>query len=254
LIKIWLAQKSHLAFMFVPNLYQKHFFAVILEITKQKMSADQGEFYPSEVAKSLNKEFNDSTIYLDAAGAALPSRSAVLASAEELAAKVVANPHSSAQARDAITVMRNRVLDHFSTNADEYACVFVSGATAAARLVGEAILVQNGFYAYSVDSHTSLVGLRGLLANKENAQLLNSQELQGEKPIQPPPTGCNALASFPAMSNFDGRKYPLSAVALLQNVGYSVLLDAASLVATNKLSLAEKCSPNFVCISFYKVK
>ena len=56
------------------------------------------------------------------------------------------------------------------------------------------------------------------------------------------------------MSNFNGRKYPLSWIQKLQSVSDSnfVLLDAASYVSTNSLDLS-KVSPDFVVMSFYKM-
>ena len=62
------------------------------------------------------------------------------------------------------------------------------------------------------------------------------------------------LHCFSAMSNFNGRKYPLSWIQKLQSVSDSnfVLLDAASYVSTNSLDLS-KVTPDFVVMSFYKM-
>ena len=56
------------------------------------------------------------------------------------------------------------------------------------------------------------------------------------------------------MSNFNGRKYPLSWIKELQSASESnfVLLDAASYVSTNHLDLS-KVTPDFVVMSFYKM-
>ena len=62
------------------------------------------------------------------------------------------------------------------------------------------------------------------------------------------------LFCFSAMSNFNGRKYPLAWINKIHNLGNEnyVLLDAASFVSTNPLNLG-KDKPNFVVISFYKM-
>ena len=54
------------------------------------------------------------------------------------------------------------------------------------------------------------------------------------------------------MSNFNGRKYPLSWIQMLQSSSHLVLLDAASFVSTNTLDLSF-VKPDFVVISFYKM-
>ena len=61
-----------------------------------------------------------------------------------------------------------------------------------------------------------------------------------------------AVSCFPAMSNFNGRKYPLSWIRTLQSSSHLVLLDAASYVSTNPLDLSS-VKPDFVVISFYKM-
>ena len=54
------------------------------------------------------------------------------------------------------------------------------------------------------------------------------------------------------MSNFNGRKYPLSWIQKLQSSSHFILLDAASFVSTNPLDLSS-VKPDFVVISFYKM-
>ena len=62
------------------------------------------------------------------------------------------------------------------------------------------------------------------------------------------------LFCFSAMSNFNGRKYPLAWINKIHNLRNDsyVLLDAASFVSTNPLNLG-KDQPDFVVISFYKM-
>ena len=60
------------------------------------------------------------------------------------------------------------------------------------------------------------------------------------------------LFGFPAQSNFSGVKHPLTLITKAQELGYSVLLDAAAYLPTNPLSLTE-FSADFVALSFYKI-
>jgi len=199
--------------------------------------------------KKLKGEFPSDCVYLDAAGAALPMKKAVLASAAELVSKAVANPHTSAEARQRVSDARKLVLAHFGAREDEYAVIFTSGATAAARMVGEAMFktANNGSFVYSTDSHTSLVGLRALAAKSGAEVRLMDDALQRGQRGEP------NLATFPGQSNFTGHKYAQETVPRLQRAGYRVLLDAAALAATNDVKLAGDFKPDFLCISFYKV-
>jgi selenocysteine lyase/cysteine desulfurase len=60
------------------------------------------------------------------------------------------------------------------------------------------------------------------------------------------------LFAFPAQSNFHGIRHPLSWVAMAQEAGYDVLLDAAAYAPTSRLDLSV-VKPEFVLVSWYKV-
>ena len=62
------------------------------------------------------------------------------------------------------------------------------------------------------------------------------------------------LFCFPAMSNYNGKKYPLKWISQIKTASTSnfVLLDAAAFVGTNYLNLTE-FQPDFVVLSFYKM-
>ena len=62
-----------------------------------------------------------------------------------------------------------------------------------------------------------------------------------------------SLFCFPAMSNFNGKKYPLDWVEEIQSTDHNyVLLDAAAFLSTNQLDLAV-IKPAFIVLSFYKM-
>jgi selenocysteine lyase/cysteine desulfurase len=66
------------------------------------------------------------------------------------------------------------------------------------------------------------------------------------------PSGHEKLFAFPAQSNFTGVQHSLDLAARAQARGWDVLLDAAAFVPTSRLDL-QRVSPQFVCVSFYKM-
>ncbi|XP_048514387.1 molybdenum cofactor sulfurase 2 isoform X2 [Athalia rosae] len=220
--------------------------------------------------------------YLDHAGATMYSKSQMRNVADDLSSNLYGNPHSLGTAsrltHDVVDQMRFRILDHFRTNSDEYSVIFTSGATASLKLVSETFNFSedggaNGHFVYLQDNHTSVLGMREVVAqrgvkviclNHENIFDLFSDAVNtDEKKIRRPVDGINSLFVYPAQCNFSGLKYPLWWIERVRNGKLDSLidndrpewftfLDAASYVATNKLNLSIH-KPDFVCVSFYKI-
>lgn len=204
--------------------------------------------------------------YLDHAGAALPSEEQ-LKEVFDMALKIpLANPHSHHATGTTTNLMvadaRLRVLEHFDVTTHDYAVVFTANATGALQTVASCFVfggkststpqIASSFrgkepvFAYLRDSHNSLVGMREIIKEKVDEILcVNScDELL---------TRTNhGLFAMTAMSNFCGRKYDLHLIEELEQLGWLICLDAASLVSTCKLSL-NVVRPHFVAISFYKM-
>jgi len=71
--------------------------------------------------------------------------------------------------------------------------------------------------------------------------------------INAPIPASGGLFAYPGQCNFSGAKFPLEWVEAVQRRGnWSILLDAASLAASSPLDLST-VSPDFVCLSFYKM-
>ena len=91
-----------------------------------------------------------------------------------------------------------------------------------------------------------MVGLREIspqyqIVKFENAQEKLSQYKKG------------GLFTFPAMSNFNGQKFPMQTwISIAHENNFKVMLDAASYVSTNFLDLSE-IDADFICVSFYKI-
>ncbi|XP_029306037.1 molybdenum cofactor sulfurase [Cottoperca gobio] len=216
--------------------------------------------------------------YLDHAATTLYPESLVRDYFQDISRNVYGNPHShnpsSRLTHDTVERVRYRILQHFNTTPEEYSVIFTSGCTAALKLVAESFPWRpqteseaGSLFCYLTDSHTSVVGIRGLISSRgvvalpvspQEVENRAKDEAQGEDVI------CQTehLFCYPAQSNFSGRKYPLSHVKGIQTKRlypacdhqgrWFVLLDAASHVSCSPLNLHE-CPADFIPISFYKM-
>ncbi|XP_065688271.1 molybdenum cofactor sulfurase isoform X1 [Patagioenas fasciata] len=215
--------------------------------------------------------------YLDHAGSTLFPESLLKAFTDDLRNNIYGNPHSqnisSKLTYDTIEHVRYRILQHFHTSADDYTIIFTSGCTAALKLVAEAFpWIPEGTkqpssrFCYLTDSHTSVVGMRGITAsmNVVSVPIKPKEILLSEKnrlPAEEQNCTTPHLFSYPAQSNFSGTKYPLSWIQDIQSGKlcpikipgkWFVLLDAASYVSSSPLDLGVH-QADFISISFYKI-
>ncbi|XP_062286132.1 molybdenum cofactor sulfurase [Scomber scombrus] len=216
--------------------------------------------------------------YLDHAAATLYPESLVRNYCLDITRNVYGNPHShspsSRLTHDTVERVRYRVLQHFNTTPEEYSVIFTSGCTAALKLVAESFPWRpqteseaGSRFAYLTDSHTSVVGIRGLTTGRGVVALpVSPQEVENRAKVETRGEDviCHTphLFCYPAQSNFSGRKYPLSHVkgirarhlypACDHQGCWFVLLDAASHVSCAPLNLQD-CPADFIPISFYKM-
>lgn len=157
---------------------------------------------------------------------------------------------------------RLQVLKLFNANPDHFDVIFVANATAAAKLVFDAFRDQNqGFdYYYHRDCHTSLVGGRELSQQHccfSGANADDMTEFWLRQNTQHDNTRPKLFA-YPAQSNMNGRRLPLSWPATMRKEGSHkntfVLLDVAAYVSTSPLDLGDhEAAPDFLTMSFYKI-
>ena len=104
---------------------------------------------------------------------------------------------------------------------------------------------KNGSFLYLDECHTSVVGLR---------ELVPKYDIFGHADFKTKlRKHANGLATFPAMSNYNGQKYPIEEwIEECHDLNFNVLLDAASFVSTNPLDLS-KVQADFIALSFYKI-
>ena len=197
-------------------------------------------------------QLSDNSVYADNAGSALPCKSYIEALSNDLLQNVRLNPHSSAEAEKSIDAVRKKVSSRvFNVREGRgYGMIWTRNATDAIKTAGETFPFSE--LVYLDECHTSIVGLRNLA---QKATCYGYEEFLhfAENSSKAEKKKKNTLVAFPAMSNFCGKKFPLSLIDKLQsNPNYFVLLDAAAFVATNDLDLSE-IRPAFVCVSFYKM-
>lgn len=151
-----------------------------------------------------------------------------------------------------------RALRFLGANPDDFDLVFVSNATAGLKLVAECIREQDGgfWYGYHRDAHTSLVGVREYAAEHHCFKDDKDVELW----LQSDPRGRRVgLFAYPAQSNLNGRRLPLSWPGRLRSCQSSLphvysLLDAAAFGSTSPLNLGGASqAPDFTILSFYKI-
>lgn len=220
------------------------------------------------------------SVYLDHAGATMYSKTQLDAAFQELQSGLFTNPHSATGSTHMesttakIDNVRRQVLAFFSASEEEYALIFTSGATAALKLVGESFpWTETSTFAHSVDSHTSVLGIRGNAAAhgatikcvelNELEQLERQIELPSAEaaysPSAEPSDTPVSLFAYPAECNFSGVRHSLRLVDQIRagrwensSTNWLVLVDAAKYVATHKLDLSVH-RPDFVVLSFYKI-
>nr|XP_050869088.1 molybdenum cofactor sulfurase 1 [Vespula vulgaris] len=255
-----------------------------MEETSEKMLT-YASVYDKRTAANIRNEFSrlQGQCYLDHAGATLYSDIQIKNISDDLCNSLYGNPHSVGLAggitHDNIEQIRHRILSHFHTSSEEYSIIFTSGATQSLKVIAETFRFSNnknnefqstGNFIYMQDNHTSVLGMREVVSQK-NVKVTCLSHKHAFQVLEQPVNSSNdnvasdnnSLFVYPAQCNFSGAKYPLkwiqnahnnvlSSVTGQLNTKWYVLLDAAGFVPTNDLNLSI-FKPDFVCISFYKM-
>ncbi|KAL8787824.1 MAG: hypothetical protein Q9213_002011 [Squamulea squamosa] len=209
------------------------------------------------------------TVYLDHAGITPYPKSLIEQSSKHLMQNLYGNPHSNSSSSQLSTRqiedVRLRALRYFKADPEFFDLVFVANATAGIKLVMEGFREQEGgfWYGYHSDAHTSLIGVReGASEHRcfghdgEVADWMQSLSASGV----PSHIGRIGLLAYPAQSNLNGRRLPLSWPGRLRfscqssNRHIYSLLDAAALLSTSPLDLSDPSqAPDYTVLSFHKI-
>lgn len=180
---------------------------------------------------------------------------------------LLGNPHSASPSSqlstNRIEDTRLKALRFFNADPDDFDLVFVANATAGIKLVMEALRECDGSfqYGYHRDAHTSLIGIR---ENAMSSRCLVDDDverwLSGKESLVNEDTSSKInLFAYPAQSNMDGRRLPLSWASKARKINSSTsttytLLDASAFVSTAQLDLGQATTaPDFTVLSFYKI-
>lgn len=182
---------------------------------------------------------------------------------------ILGNPHSTSAASQRTTRriedIRLKTLQFFNASPDDFDLVFVANATAGIKLIIDGFREHaDGFwYGYHKDAHTSMVGAREVATSGhycfESDGEVEEWLESGNMKTQPNNTVLGLFA-YPAQSNFNGRRLPLSWTGRVRSSSAGkfkktyTLLDAAALVSTSPLDLSNiSLAPDYTVLSFYKI-
>ena len=213
-------------------------------------------------------------VYLDHAGTTLYSKSLMERHMTDMMSNLYGNPHSASASSqlstNRIDDARLKVLRFFKADPEDFDVVFVANTTAGIKLVMEAFRAHDGGpksggkgsggfnYGYHKDSHTSVVGVR---ENAVASRCLDDEAVErwlcgSDSLVDKSDETVLNLFAYPAQSNLDGRRLPLSWLrkARVASAAAYTLLDASALVSTSQLDLSvANEAPDFTVVSFYKI-
>ncbi|KAF4752483.1 hypothetical protein FOZ63_029816, partial [Perkinsus olseni] len=197
--------------------------------------------------------------YLDWGGGAPVSAQCSTAMAERICDPTpLLNPHTGfGESPRIVQDMRRRVLEFFGATQDTHILVWTSGATQSMQLVGEHFpLAEASALVYSLESHTSAVGLRNMASGSAGvASIENPLEIEWFRGGHPAGHSVSSLYVLAGECNLSGEQLAdlPATVRQLKQAGHTVLLDAAKLACTPGGLDLSKVDADFVAVSLYKV-
>ncbi|KAL5365999.1 pyridoxal phosphate-dependent transferase [Aspergillus floccosus] len=245
--------------------------------------------YNADALREVEYPMLQGEVYLDHTGTTVYAQSALKDFVNEMSNNLLGNPHSDSRSSQLSThkveEVRKRTLEFFNADPEHFDLIFVMNATAAVRLVLDALKdlpisrsPEKTFrgpglwYGYHLESHTSIVGGRELadaghhcfLSDDEVESWLRPAPFKQETdrcPGQASKTFHVGLFAYPGQSNMTGRRLSLEWPRILRQSEYGShhkifsLLDAAALASTASLDCFRDPdgAPDFTAVSFYKI-
>ncbi|BGP19007.1 hypothetical protein JCM10213_009284 [Rhodosporidiobolus nylandii] len=233
-------------------------------------SADAFEQWREEEYPALKDQ-----VYLDHAASPPAPLSTIQCFTALLQSQLLTNPHSAStpavQTSLHIDAVRARVLSElFGVRTEDlgrWDVVFTAGgATQGIRTVGEAWgwkseakMGGKPGLSYLVESHTSLVGLRGIALSCSSPVTVHPTPTAFlRSALSSPPSSHPTLYTYPAQCNATGARLGLRFCGQIKRADPSavVLVDAAAYCSTEVLdlgSVTEEDAPDYVVASAYKI-
>lgn len=236
-------------------------YAIMTSVLPDEMSAEDYDNYVERMRQGQYPMLQDS-LYLDHAGTTLYSKELMERFHAEMVGSLLGNPHSASPSSQRSTQLvenvRLELLKFYNADPEHFDLVFTANATAAIKIVMETFRShKDGFwYGYHCDSHTSLVGVREAakvhhcFESDDEVSLWIDRNDSGDSSIP-------HLLAYPAQSNMNGRRLPLSWCRRLRHSAQSrraySLLDSAAYASTSPIDLSDvKAAPDFTVVSIYK--
>ena len=249
------------------------------------------QIYQQEFSQRLSSD----AVYLDHAGTTLYTQSQLKAHFDQLQTLTLNNPHSDQEDSQTMTQMREciqLILSMFDTSTRDYCLIFTLNATHACQLLSSLFpFSSQSEYAYMIDSHNSLVGIRQQAQLKEASVSIIDYPVQIYKqniddddwsfrcayqssPIHSQTSALSyCLFATPAENNFNGLRPPLDRLLKpflearhnrssqfsipvhrvpSKTCHWFTLVDCSKYLATAAFSLSTH-PVDFVVLSFYKI-
>ena len=168
----------------------------------------------------------------------------------------ISNPHSNNilgnNMSNIINDVRNKILNMYNTNKDEYYCIFTHNATHSIKLIGEYFdWDSESKFIYTKSNHNSLLGIRNYAPNvmviDNSFNMINYWE---NKIITLNNKKNKTLIGLSLECNFSGKINYYEDI--INDNNYIILLDASKYCSTNLLDL-QKIKPDFITLSIYKL-
>ncbi|KAL1621972.1 hypothetical protein SLS56_008983 [Neofusicoccum ribis] len=218
-----------------------------------------------------------SVTYLDHGGSTIPAKSLLDEVAADLSSNLYGNPHSACTPAELsgrrVDEIREQALRFFNADPEHFDLVFVANATAAMKLVMDALKDhcdatrtlsrsqrRKFWYGYHRDAHNSLIGIREAASGGHHCFDTDAAVdawIAGAAPATNPRQHLRLFA-YPGQSNMTGRRLPPAWPSLIRASPHTsttfTLLDAAALATTSPLPLHDPTTaPDFTTLSFYKI-
>lgn len=150
---------------FVNILNVRSFFSIRIEFKKENFLLDG---YDGTIDQIYQEEFSDrlknQITYLDHAGTTLYTQSQLNAHFHQLTTSTLNNPHSEQDDSTNLQLIREcieTILSIFESSSRDYSLIFTLNATHACQLLASLFpFTSQSEYAYMIDCHNSLIGIR----------------------------------------------------------------------------------------------